>query len=108
MINGIDKTHCDKPMSKTLIENTVMYQCPCGHSEIARDLAIESITAYLSIDSHGSEGILCAEIRPAVIMPLIGADEERIKSLKSIAEDIKHLTGVDYRIVKFTNREQVV
>lgn len=69
---------------------------------------IESLWAYLSVDVDGNEGVIAAPIGPGGgMMPLIGADEVRVKSLLPMAEHIVKLTGRHARLVRFSVREDI-
>ena len=71
-------------------------------------MKIESIWAYISEDENGEEGI-CGfnDPRTACWIPMIAADEERLKSLKPFAHQIAVVTGRKVKIVKFHNREEL-
>jgi hypothetical protein len=70
---------------------------------------IDSIWAYLSVDpDDGNEGVLSAPLLgPGSQVPLIAADEARLKSIGPIAEKIAQATGRRVRLVKFATREVV-
>ncbi len=66
-----------------------------------RFLKITEIYAFISVDDQGNEGIMGAMQLNGVMMPLIGADTERVESLIPIANKIKQMTGMDYEIRYF-------
>ena len=70
---------------------------------------IDAIWAFLSVDpDDGNEGVCSAQLLgPGSMVPLIAADEARLRSITPIAEDIARVTGQIVRLVKFTNREVV-
>jgi hypothetical protein len=70
---------------------------------------IDAIWAFLSIDPEdGNEGVLAGPLLgPGSVVPLIAADEARLKSLTPTAEQIARISGRVVRLVKFTNREVV-
>lgn len=69
---------------------------------------IETIHAFISVDSEGDEGIVgMKNPTDGSWMPLIGADEERIKSLMPIAKQIKRLTNKKIKLIKFSIREDI-
>lgn len=69
---------------------------------------IKSIWAYVSIDEKGEEGI-CGfnDPRTNQWVPMIAADEERLKSLRPFAHQIAIVTKQKVKLVKFNNREDV-
>lgn len=72
-------------------------------------LRIKEIFAFVSEDEHGDEGI-CAFSTPAGMMPMIGADPERIEDLRPIAKLLagqKQFTNKGIKLIKFTVREDL-
>jgi hypothetical protein len=69
---------------------------------------IKEIWAYVSEDEKGEEGI-CGfnDPRTNQWVPMICADEERLKSLKPFAHQISVVTKRNVKIVKFHTREDV-
>lgn len=69
---------------------------------------IKEIWAYVSEDEKGEEGI-CGfnDPRTNQWVPMIAADEERLKSLKPFAHQISVVTKRKVKLVKFHNREDV-
>lgn len=68
-------------------------------------MVINQITAFISVDDKGDEGVIGQKLG-GTWMPFVCADEERVKSLLPIAKQLKK-SGVNFRIVKFTSREDV-
>ena len=62
--------------------------------------------AYLSTDGNG-EGIAAAPLGPLPLVPLIAADEARMRSICPLAEQIARVFQRPVRLVKFTHREDV-
>lgn len=69
-------------------------------------LVIDSISAWVSRDEEGNEGI-CGFNSPLGWMPMIAADEERLKSLRPFAEDVARTTGRPVYRVQFYLRREV-
>lgn len=71
-------------------------------------MEIQSIWAYVSVNENGEEGI-CGfnDPRTKQWVPMIAADEERLKSLKPFAHQIAVFTKQKVKIVKFNTRETV-
>jgi hypothetical protein len=71
------------------------------------NFVITKVTAFVAIDpQNGDEGIIGFKSLDGW-MPLICADEERIKHMLPIAEEIRAATGKDYKIIQFSIREDV-
>jgi hypothetical protein len=64
---------------------------------------IDQIFAFICVDDDGTEGIPAIST-PIGVMPLVGADEARIESLRKYAEQISRDMGKKVTLVKFTNR----
>jgi hypothetical protein len=68
---------------------------------------ITKVTAFVATDpENGDEGLI-AHMTPTGWMPFVCADEERIKAMIPIAEELKAASGKDYRIIQFSVREDV-
>jgi len=68
------------------------------------DLQIEAIYAWVCVEPAGGEGIPAAHIA-GYPMPLIGADLERMRSLRPYAEQLRRTTGYPVRLIRFGVRE---
>ena len=65
---------------------------------------INELFAFISIDEGlEDEGIIASKFGD-VWMPLVGADQKRIDSLRSIAKQIAQATGKYVILAKFTHR----
>ncbi len=69
-------------------------------------LKIETITAFVATDKEGNEGIMGFKSTDAW-MPMVCADEERIKSILPMAIKISEMSGQPFRVIKFTNRKDI-
>ena len=69
-------------------------------------LTIDAIYAWVAIESNGAEGV-CATTVGGLVMPLIGADIDRIKSLRPFAEQTYALTGRPVHLLRFSRREDL-
>jgi hypothetical protein len=69
-------------------------------------LKIESITAFVAVDREGNEGIMAFN-GPLGWMPMVCADEARVESIRPMAEKVREKTGVEYRVLRFSRREEV-
>lgn len=69
-------------------------------------LKIETVTAYVSVDENGHEGIISI-YTPHGWTPCIGADEEKVKSLYPIVKDLCQRNNQKFRVLHFSIREDV-
>jgi hypothetical protein len=67
---------------------------------------IDSVWAFVSEDAKGNEGIV-AHTMGATLMPLIAADEERLRQLRPYAEKLAKMGLVKIKLVKFHQRTEV-
>jgi hypothetical protein len=68
---------------------------------------IESLTAFVAIDENGDEGILGFKGQNNTWLPLICADEERVKQMYPIAEAITRSSKKPFRVVQFLVRVDI-
>lgn len=64
---------------------------------------IEKLWAYVSKDEHGNEGLCAGELN-GIFMPLIAADQARLRSLTPAAEALAAECGMTIVLVEFTAR----
>ena len=68
---------------------------------------ITEMFAFICEDKGpGDEGVVAMKVG-SQWMPLVGADIDRVKSLKPFALDIQKATGKKVKLVHFTNREDI-
>jgi hypothetical protein len=68
--------------------------------------AISALYAWVATEPDGGEGVCSAQIGD-VHFPLVGADMDRMKSLRPHAELIHRATGYPVRLVRFAHREDL-
>lgn len=69
---------------------------------------IEQLTAFVSIDDKGEEGIMSfIDARTKIHIPMICADEARIKSLYPMAVQVREATGMQFKIMQFSCKADV-
>lgn len=68
-------------------------------------LIIDEMFAFVA-DGDEGEGIMGIRMGDTW-MPLVGADMNRVTSLIPYADHIKKETGIDYRILKFSHKEDI-
>lgn len=66
---------------------------------------IDEFHAWISSDEDG-EGLI-GHMTPTGWLPLIGADRERIESLRGLAQQTADASGVEVRLVSFSVRTDV-
>jgi hypothetical protein len=68
---------------------------------------IEHIWAFVSFDERDqSEGVIGAMMN-GTMMPLIAADENRLKSLRPYALKVAVMHGITIKLIKFSSREEM-
>lgn len=73
---------------------------------MAVPLIIDELWAWISVTDEG-EGVLGAPIPGLGNMPLVGADRERMESLRPVAQQVAALFGVGVSLVRFSSRELI-
>lgn len=64
---------------------------------------IETITAFIAVDDDGTEGVV-GTMTPMGMMPMIAADEDRLKSLEPKAQVIATETKKTITLARFSVR----
>ena len=67
---------------------------------------ITKLTAFVAIDEDNEEGIMGFRSADGW-MPLVCANEARVKSMYPVAEQISKVSGKSYRILQFSQRKDV-
>lgn len=68
---------------------------------------IETIYAFISVVENHDEGVIAFNAN-GTMMPLVCGDEERLKSIRPLAEKIAELNPhIKVKLVKFTSREDL-
>lgn len=70
-------------------------------------LKITELWAWVVTHDDGSEGVPAANLIPGHLVPLMGADEERMRSLEQTAREIATLKGMPLKLMRFTHAEEV-
>lgn len=73
---------------------------------MAIPLVIDELWAWVSSDVEG-EGVLAAPMKGMGAVPLVGADRERMESLRPLATQLGNMFGVGVSLVRFTHRELI-
>lgn len=68
---------------------------------------ITEIWAWIVTEPDGGEGIPAIGGLGGMMMPLVGADEARIRSLEPAARATAALSGLPVRLVRFTELVEV-
>ena len=75
---------------------------------MAIPLRIDTIYAFIAQDENGDEGICGMQLPGSnTFMPFVGADLDRVKDLKPLAQQIANETGKSIKLVHFTTRNEV-
>ena len=72
----------------------------------AEPKAITEMWAWVCTEPDGDEGIPAIET-PMGVMPLVGADRDRIESLRPHAISVAHDLGLPVRLIRFHGLEVV-
>lgn len=75
--------------------------------ENGRFLRITELYAFISKDENGHEGIMGFLTDYGTMMPMIGADTDRIDSLRPLADRISKTTGIKYEIRYFGQNKDI-
>ena len=68
---------------------------------------IEEIWAYVVTESPGEEGIPAVSGTGGMVIPLVGADGERMQSYRPHAVSIAADMGKQVKLVRFSNMEVI-
>lgn len=71
------------------------------------DKIINEIFAFVATEKDGSEGIIGARLGEDQWMPFVGADMDRVRSLYPIAEQVSRVAGRPFKILKFSNKQDI-
>jgi hypothetical protein len=78
------------------------------HSPPNQLLRIDEIYLFVSSDETG-EGVCAGPLfGPGTVVPLIAADEARLKSLIPVARQIAKASGKKVKLLKFTTRSEIM
>lgn len=73
------------------------------------NLKIDSMFAFVA-QGEGGEGIMAASMLiddKEMLMPLVGADINRIKSLLPVAQEVSKHSGRSFKIYRFDNKVDI-
>ena len=68
---------------------------------------IKTIYAFIATEKDPDDEGIVAQFMGGMWMPLVGADKDRVNSLKPIAERIAKITKKKITLVQFKNREDL-
>lgn len=69
-------------------------------------MVIKTITAIVSVDKDGNEGIIGQKLG-ADWMPFVFADPNKIHLVLPMANEMTRQTGIPFKILQFSTREDV-
>ncbi len=68
--------------------------------------SIDDLYAFIAADDEG-EGITAFQAPGGMMLPMVGADMERVESLRPVAQQIAAMTGKRIVVAKFSAREDL-
>lgn len=68
-------------------------------------LKIEEMFVFIAHEADG-EGVPAYKLGN-MMMPLVGADRERVASLRTLAQEVADVTGCKITLARFTTREDL-
>jgi hypothetical protein len=68
---------------------------------------ITALFAFVCTEADGSEGVPAFTTTDGLVVPLLGADEARIYSLRPMAQVISDISRRPMRMVRFTGMEVI-
>lgn len=69
---------------------------------------VDELYAWMMEEPDGSEGLVGASIGPrGSIIPLVGGDLKRMRSLRRFAETHREATGRPVRLLRFSRRDDL-
>lgn len=79
------------------------------HSPPNHLLRIREVYLFVSVDDAGNEGVCAAPVLgPGSVVPLVAADEDRLRLLFPWARQVAIVTGKRIRLLKLTTRTEVM
>lgn len=79
----------------------------CGFKAAKNRLKVDELWAWVSVDPEDqNEGIIAFE-SPMGPMPMVGADRERMMSMKKFAEQTAQKSGIEVKLLRFTKRNEI-
>jgi hypothetical protein len=78
------------------------------HNPPNQQLRIDEVWLFVSIDETG-EGVCAAQLMGAgSLIPLIAADEERLKAMMPVARRIAKESGKQVKLIKLSERTELM
>jgi hypothetical protein len=71
-----------------------------------RAKTIDALYAWVATEPDGGEGV-CAALIGNTMYPLVGADIDRVTSLREYAAEARRVSGYPVRLVRFSRREDL-
>lgn len=68
---------------------------------------IQKLSAFVSVDKDNEDGVCGCLMPDGKWMPLVCADEARLKSLIPIAKQIAKISGQKIKLVEFIHRREI-
>jgi hypothetical protein len=77
------------------------------HGEDTNALRIDAIWAFVSVGEDGNEGVCAYPMGDLGPVPMIAADETRLKDLIPMAEHLASITHMTIKLIRLSTREDV-
>jgi hypothetical protein len=79
----------------------------CEFDAAKNHLKIEELWAWVSVDAKDqNEGIITVG-SPMGPLPMVGADKDRMLSMRQIAEQAAKNAGIEVKLLRFSTREDI-
>ena len=70
-------------------------------------LRIERMYAWVCLDEDGTEGVPAVTAENGLTLPLVGADMDRMDSLRELAQGLANSTGTTMTLCLFEQRSEL-
>lgn len=79
----------------------------CGFKAAKNHLKVDELWAWVSVDpTDQNEGVIAFN-SPVGPMPMVGADRERMMSMRKFAEQTVQKSGIEVKLLRFTKRSEI-
>ena len=79
----------------------------CGFSTGKNHLKVNEMWVWVSVDSEDqNEGVIAFD-SPMGPMPMVGADKDRMMSLRHLAEQTAKKSGIEVKLLRFSERVEI-
>ncbi len=68
---------------------------------------VNEMYAFVSDDGTGKEGVMAFSTPSGLMIPLVGTTEDKMREYLPKADELCKQYNITYKIVKFSNREDI-